>query len=323
VTKVPGAGENGPEARGPEPRGPEPGKPENGWPDVVPDAWRDFDDTLADGPSPADVPPEAKSWIAEQRLMHGLLRALHTADAPAREGRIATLLERIDRDARLAPRRQWVRVLAAALVLACVGVWFVLPESLPTAHAAVERAVRELARDVDRRFRIEVVGIRNRGAEFLLVTRPGNHFRVDGKFAYFQGMIEVRCGCDGEELWLNANGYFRQAVPFAERKRLKIPGLDLDEVLGLGYLDVHNLLQRLTAEYDVSVVGREKDAKGESRLRLDALRRGASGGPRSLRLQCDEETGMVTRIEIDSNVRLRFEYLGEEPPGLVDYRRPW
>jgi hypothetical protein len=33
---------------------------------------------------------------------------------------------------------------------------------------------------------------------------------------------------------------------------------------------------------------------------------------------------MVTRIEIDSSAgNLRFEYLGEEPAGLVDYRRPW
>jgi hypothetical protein len=145
-----------------------------------------------------DVPEEAKSWIAEQRLMHGLLRALHTADAPAREGRIATLLERIDQESRLAPRRQWVRVLAAALVLACVGVWFALPPSLPTAHAAVERAVRELARDVNRRFRIEVLGVGQKGAEGVVVTRPGNHFRLDVKVAWLQRMIEVRFGCDGE-----------------------------------------------------------------------------------------------------------------------------
>jgi len=320
VTKVPGAGENGPEARG----------PENGWPDGVPDAWRGFDDTLADGPSPADVPPEAKSWIAEQRLMHGLLRALHTADAPAREGRIATLLERIDREASQAPRRQWVRVLAAALVLACIGVWFALPPSLPTAHAAVERAVRELARDVNRRFKIEALGVRQNGAEGVVVTaegvvvtRPGNHFRFDGKIAWLQRMVEVRVGCDGEELWFKDTiGMFRGAVPFAERERQRFPLLG--GALDLGYLDVHNLLRKLTADFDVKVTGREKGANGESRLRLEARRRGASGQPRVLRLQCDEETGMVTRIEIDSNTgRLCFVYLGEEPADLVDYRRPW
>lgn len=314
MTKVPGPGENGPDARG----------PENGWPDGVPDAWRDFDDTLADGPPPADVPEEAKGWIAEQRLMHGLLRAMHTADAPAREGRIATLLERIDREGRRTPRRQWVRVLAAALVLACVGVWSVLPPSLPTAHAAVERAVKELARDVDRRFRIQVLGAANSGLQFLLVTRPGNRFRVDGKIALplVQRMIEGRMGCDGQELWMiDASGMFRRAFPFAERERQRMPVLD--GALDLGYLDVHNLLQKLTEEFDVSVVGRDKDEKG-SRLRLEARRRGASGRPRWLRLQCDEATGMVTRIEIDGTTgTLRFEYLGEEEEPFVNYQRPW
>ncbi|HEU4420265.1 MAG TPA: hypothetical protein VFT55_15115, partial [Planctomycetota bacterium] len=266
---------------------------------------------------------EAKGWIAEQRLMHGLLRAMHTADAPAREGRIATLLERIDREARLTPRRQWVRVLAAALVLACVGVWFVLPASLPTANAAVERAVKELARDVNRRFRLEVLGAGNTGAEFLLVTHPGNRFRVDGKIAFGKAMIEVRLGCDGQEVWwLSTNIPLRDAFPFAERERQRMPVLH--GALDLGYLDVHNLLQKLTEEFDVSVVDRVKDAKGESRLRLAAQRRGASGRPRSLRLQCDEETGMVTRIEIDDATgTLRFEYLGEEPAPFVNYQRPW
>jgi len=285
----------------------------------VPDAWREIDDTLADGPSPADVPEEAKGWIAEQRLMHGLLRAMHTADAPAREGRIATLLERIDREARLAPRRQWVSVLAAALVLACVGVWFVLPPSLPTAHAAVERAVKELARDVDRRFRLEILGAS--GVECWVVTRPGNRFRVDGKFVIGPMLFAGRIGCDGEELWMSdSSGAYRNAVPWSERGRQRMPVLH--RALDLGYLDVHNLLQKLTTEYDVTV-GREKDEKGESRLRLDAQRRGASGGPRSLRLQCDEATGMVTRIDIDANAgSLRFVYLGE-PAGPVDYSRPW
>ena len=37
-----------------------------------------------------------------------------------------------------------------------------------------------------------------------------------------------------------------------------------------------------------------------------------------------EFDGTVTRIEIDANAcSLRFEYLGEEPAGLVDYKRPW
>lgn len=29
------------------------------------DKWRELDDTLADGPSPAEVPEDARDWLAE------------------------------------------------------------------------------------------------------------------------------------------------------------------------------------------------------------------------------------------------------------------
>ena len=86
--------------------------------DPASEAWRELDDTLADGPSPAEVPDEAKVWLGRQRFVHGLLRALHTADAAAREGRIAAILDRIDRDRTEAPRRWW---LVAAAALTCRG----------------------------------------------------------------------------------------------------------------------------------------------------------------------------------------------------------
>ena len=31
--------------------------------ELVPDEWRELDDSLADGPSPAAVPDEAKAWL--------------------------------------------------------------------------------------------------------------------------------------------------------------------------------------------------------------------------------------------------------------------
>ena len=65
--------------------------------ELVPDAWRDFDDTLADGAEPAndvEVPTESKSWLADQRFLHGLLRAMNTQDAAAREARIDAILGR-------------------------------------------------------------------------------------------------------------------------------------------------------------------------------------------------------------------------------------
>lgn len=318
------------------------------WPDPADEAWRELDDTLADGPSPATLPDEAKSWIAQQRVMHGLLRALHTADAAAREGRIATVLERIDAEP-VSPHRRLLVVAAAAMVLGCFGLWCALPARLPTAEAAVGRAVAELARDVDRRFRLELVlsgsstktppvgdaeksaapGTNVVRSQFSLVTRAGMRFRLEGKLAF--GALdfgEIRVGSDGQELWLlSANGAFRRAAPLVEKERL-LQGLGF--VLDLGYLDVHALVQKLPTDFELRVVAREPGPAGRSLLRIEAERSTkASGRRRSAWLWCDEISGMVTRIEVDTvdvrgtTRRLRMEYLGEEPPGLIDYRRPW
>lgn len=298
----------------------------------------ELDDTLADGPAPAAVPDAARPWLAEQRTLHGLLRALHTADAAAREGRVAAIMARIDAERRhgaVGHGRRWFLVAAAALLLACAGLWFALPDRLPTAEAAMQRAVVELARDVDRHFRLEVVGTGRNGNEvarheFDLVTRPGMRFRVDGTFA-FGGLRlgQARIGCDGEEVWvLPVNGISRRAGPLAERERL-LKGLG--EVLDVGYLDVHELVQRLPEDCDVRVVGRETDARGRTLLRVEASQKRKSVWvkTRSARLDVDEPSGMVVSLEAEvqfaggATRRLTIEYLGELPAGSVDYRRPW
>lgn len=300
------------------------------------DDWWELDDTLADGPAPAEVPAEARPWLCQQRVLHGLLRALHTADAPAREARIARLLERLQAEEAQAktPRRHWIAVAVAALLMAATSLWLWLPERLPTAEAAVQRAIGQLARDVDRRFRLEVQAIDGEGQqqmqhEFALVTRPGARFRVDGKLAFGELKLgEWRIGCDGTELWvLPAHGLFRHAVPLAEQEPLM---RGFAGVLDLGYLDVHRFVARLPEEHALQVVGRELQPDGRVLLRIEgAARVGQPASGRRWMLLCDEETGMVTRIEAESELanglrhRLRFFYLGEEPSGLVDYQRPW
>lgn len=304
--------------------------------------WRQYDDTLDDAADGGDaagaVPDEVKRWLGEQRFLHGLLRALHTADAAARESRITSLLERIDGERRMARRswRHWAMVSAAALLMAVVGLWFVLPASLPTAEAAMSRAVAELARDVDRRFHLELRATDGKlrlHHEFALVTRPGNRFRIDGKFAF--GTIqfgELRIGCDGTEMWvLPANGMFRRAAPIAQRERLM---KGFGDKLDLGYLDVHDLVEKLPRDFELRVVGRETGDDGRAVLRIEAERRAgapvAGGGVlQSAWLLCDEPTGMVTRLEVQVERgkgivhQVSLRYLGEESPGLVDYQRPW
>lgn len=302
--------------------------------ELVPDAWRAHDDTLADDPLAGDAPVEAKDWLADQRTMHGLLRAMHSQDAAAREGRVASILARIDAEAAVVARRRWLVVASAALLLATLGFWVVMPASLPTAAAAVERAVVELSRDVVRRFRVEVVrsGIDGRERahhEFELAASPGGRFRLDGRLGFGAVQLgEFTVGSDGAEVWaLGGNGAFKMASPLADKERLQ---QRFGDVVDLGYLDVHALVRRLPEDCELRVVGRETGADGRPQLRIEATRRSgdARASLRSAWLLCDEATGMVTRIEIDAGAaaggrRLSLDYLGEQPAGLAAFGRPW
>lgn len=308
--------------------------------ELVPDAWRELDDTLADGPAPVEVPAEAKPWLADQRFVHGLLRAMHSPDVAAREGRVAAILAAIDRDRVLVgPRRHWFAVAAAALLLACFGVWMALPAAMPTAVAAVERAAAELGRDVVRRYSLEIRSDGDNGRapvlhEFELFTRPGSRFLLRGKFGFGAMQFgEVRLGGDGQETWFTAgNGMIRNAVPMAERERLL---QQFGQALDVGYLDVHDMVKRLPGDCELQVVGRETDADGRAVLRIEARgRRAARARVQQAWLLCDEETGMVKRLEIEGDRRLQgprgmgqgrmtLEYRGEVPNDEVDFRRPW
>jgi hypothetical protein len=302
--------------------------------ELVSDGWRAFDETLADEPLAGDAPPEARAWLADQRTMHGLLRALHSQDAAAREGRVAAVLARIDAEAAAAPRRRWFAVAAAALLLATFGFWASLPASLPTAAAAVDRAVAELARDVARRFRVEVVrnGAGGREVarhEFELVASPGGRFRLDGRLGFGALQLgEFTVGCDGAEVWaIGGNGAFKTASPAAERDRLQ---QRFGDVIDLGYLDVHALVRRLPEDFALRVVGREQGRDGRSQLRIEATRQrdDARAPLRSAWLLCDEATGMVTRIEAEAGLdagsrRFTLDYLGEQPAGLAAFGKPW
>ncbi|MCA8977960.1 MAG: hypothetical protein KDC98_24760, partial [Planctomycetes bacterium] len=295
-------------------------------------AWRDLDETVADGPGPAQVPAAAKPWLAQQRFVHGLLRALHTPDAAAREGRIECLLRRIDaeREAAIGRRRHRLLVAIAAAALVASILWLSLPARLPTAEAAVLQMVEVLERDVDRRFKVEVQVVAADGSEkvrheLLLVTRPGMRFLVDGRLSFGGlALAGIRVGCDGAELWLQpANGAFHHAVPLAERERL----IDkLGHVLDLGYVDVHDLVRRLPDDLELRVVGRERGADDRELLRVAGT---SHDGLLSAWLLYEEGTGMVRHIEVERAIAfgrrriIVLDYLGEEPPGLVDYARPW
>ncbi len=303
----------------------------------VPAAWQQADDTLADAAA-EHVPAGSQGWLAQQRFVHGLLRALHTADAAAREARLQNLLQSIDVERAAVPRtgsRHWLLVAAAALLFAALGIYAVLPPRLPTAEAAVQRVVEHLARDVDLRYQllltaVDADGVEKLRHEFDLVTRPGMRFLVDGKLSFGTMQLgEFRIGCDGDELWArSANGAMRRAMPITERERL-LQGLG--DVLDLGYLDVHAMVRRLPEDFELKVVGAEQAANGRRLLRIEASRERGGRRPvlRSAWLLCDEETGMVTRLQVQTATgrglvrEVAFELIGEEPAGTIDYRKPW
>jgi hypothetical protein len=298
--------------------------------------WGELDDTVADGPSPVEVPEEAREWIAEQRTMHGLLRAVNTADASARESRIESVLGHIDAYDVRAHRRHWFAVAAAALLLATVGVWFALPQSLPTAEAAMARVADQLSLDVDRKFHVKLSTAGRKRPErvfheYKLTVRPGMRFLIEGRFA-FAGLriTDGLIGCDGETVWIqrSSSGRHRRSGPLADREQL-LEGLG--DILDTGYLDLHYLIGRLPGNFDLRVVDRSVDEQGQPLLHIKAHRRSRSGLLRvhSAELTVNELTGIVTHL--DAQVRLEtggvrhvlIDYLGQPAVGEVDYSRPW
>jgi hypothetical protein len=296
-------------------------------------AFGDLDDDGADTAGGAPREPLAEpavAWLAGQRFVHGLLRAMHQADAEAHETRVQAILRRLP--SRF-DRRRWWFVAAAAAVICAAAIWLV-PGRLPEAEATVLRAAELLRQDVDRRFRLTTVGIDAAGRErlrheFDLTAHPGMRFRVEGSLSMGPLHVDARFGCDGATLWLLAGNdpAIRRSVPLQDAARL-LAGLG--DVLDLGYLDVQTLVERLPQSFALRTVGRERGQDGQRLLRIEA--EGAPRRPdvrlRQASLWCDESTGMVTRIELEAESprgrrRFTFEHVGDVTVAPGFYERPW
>lgn len=318
-----------------------------------PELFTHLDDTLDDSTTPTAVPPEARRWLAEQRLVHALLLAAQPRTAARGEATVASVLDRLERpDAAAQPLqllrggagwRRWAVVAAAAALLSILLVRAFAPSEVPTAAAAMQRAVSVLGQDLDHRFQLTVDGIDGGEGrprlhqEFELVSRPGMRFLVEGKLSFgtFQ-FGDFRCGCDGAQLWFQpANQLFRRAVPLAEAEKLLAL---MGNVLDLGYLDVHAFIERLPEQYELEVIGRQDDADGRRLLRIEARARPRDGTspaadpmpqPGAGWLLFDEDSGMVVQFEFDVGAGhggrqvVRFVHRGSAASGAVDYRRPW
>lgn len=296
--------------------------------------WAAFDETLADhdaaGP---DVPPvAAREWLLQQRFVHGLLRAMNT-DAGAREERVRAILGSLEarsgRSGRPVPV-VWLLV-AAALLMLVLG-WLFVPgfQRLPEAHAAVARALEHLGAPVDRRFRLSFAAEGGTApwpamrSEFTLTTRPGMRFLLEGELPFGH----LRAGCDGTTFWHHLPFGRPVAIPVAEAERFLAA---MGDVFDLGYLDIRSMVQRLPEDFRLQVVGRGQPVAGLGpQLRIEATRLPdrLHGRVASAFLLCDEDTGMITRMEVRTEPpsgrgrSVVFEYVGEVELADGAYRVP-
>lgn len=292
------------------------------------DRFGEVDDTLQDD-AVAQVPAEARGWVAEQRFVHGLLRSLHGMDAASNEARVRAVMDAVRSEpaVRLRAVPRFVAA-AAAVLLAVAGWWFLQGDRMPSAEAAVARAASVLGEEVDRRFLLRI----ERRAEpaepgaarppgiggdafrlptaFEMTTRPGRRFLVtfDAVFG------PITCGCDGTTVWLRSEGGFvpPRDVPLAEADALLAR---LGGPLELGYLDILGIVQRLPEGFELASTGR---VGGGSLVRVEATRMPESmqKSIQGVVLHCDEDSGMVTWIEVQctgrkgESMRITMEYQG-------------
>jgi hypothetical protein len=299
------------------------------------------DETIDDDAVPPPRDAAELAFRIEQRFVHGLLRALHSADPVTRETRIESVLARLGpaRGARSFTRRMWLAAATAAL-FAGAG-WLVWPgeADLPRAQAMVEKAIDVLRSDVDRQYEVVMSGTwagrqspgatRDRGFRFesrvLFTTRPGRRFLAEGNHLFGR----FRAGSDGEEIWFVPSVGQRFAIPWEAARQ---EGSPVAMFLDVGYLDLHELVAKLPDECELKTVRREPPAVpgGPALVRVEATRLPAriESKVQDAWLLVEETTGVIVRIEITSTVAggsrsLRFESRGVVELGDEAYRKPW
>ncbi len=293
--------------------------------------WSEVDDTLQDE-AVARVPEAARGWVAEQRFVHGLLRSLHGMDAASNEARVRAVMDAV-RSEPSASMRAFPRFVAAAaaVLLAVAGWWVLSGDRMPSAEAAVARAASVLGEEVDRRFLLRIErkpkqaesgqpnppGIAGSAfwlpSAFEMTTRPGMRFLAKAEAVFGP----ITCGCDGTTVWLRSeNGFVPpREVPLAEADALLAR---LGGPLELGYLDILGIVQRLPEGFVLARTGRVSGAGDASLVRIEAARLPESMQQRiqGVVLHCDEDSGMVTWIEVQctgrkgEQLRITMEYQG-------------
>jgi hypothetical protein len=338
------------------PRRRDPHDPRLAWPNArfldeldggdLPLGARDEDDD--DEPAPRDA--RERAFLVQQRIAHGLLRALDQ-DAESRERRIDRILERVTGRASSpgrtvgarGPRPYWRRVpapfvAAAALVVALVAsVVFAGRSSLPRADALIASVQERLSESVDRRYAVRfeasLVDDPSRSGHWTgeLIASGGGRFVLEGHVPRARwSQREFRIGSDGKEFWFE-RGLRRGSKPLAEAERLNDR---LGFFLDAGQLQLDDLLARLPERCRLVTTDRLPPTAlgGAHLLRVEGrgLPRFGRGGVEEVVLLVDEETRLVQ--ELATSVRgpgghgrfeLRLTLLGEIDEDPTRYGRPF
>lgn len=257
-------------------------------PDPV-DRFSRLDDTLEEQGASPPRSSEERSWLMQQRFVHGMLRALQGADAESREARVQAILEAIPR--REARRRFLIGAggTAAAASLLIASLWafgaFDTPPSpelaLPKPEQVLASAVRRMLEPVDRHYQLRVTysGAPNKVDAFQVYLRGGGRFLVDGfvpEFGPVQPGHTYTARSDGTTLsfeYPDAPSSARIGKTYALEQVRRVhcfPG----GLFGPEHFDFATLLAELPGSYDLTTEERlaQKPGESEPRVRVRAKR---------------------------------------------------
>ncbi len=233
-----------------------------------------FDETLHDGPLPAPRDPEVLRSIAEQRFVHGLLRAAFAADAPSAEGRVLAALGAPGMPSPTAgprTRRRLGRAIALVGLLAAVvatalwarSLW--APDASQILAAAVEGVLHEPSEYAVRGWRGWASPRAAPAFEVRGAVEPEGRFALTGT----AGAAPVRMGYDGRRVWgLLGEQRFERSVSEAGAGEI-VEGVPLC----VADLELPDLLAALRRD----AVRRALDFRAHADAGGEVLRAGAGG----------------------------------------------
>jgi hypothetical protein len=243
-------------------------------------ASRFLDDEASPDALPTDLSEESRRQYADHLLLHSLLDAVTRGSGDVDADLWSALSSRLDEAAAESAvegesvdpipvgssagptavsaggRRNWlISSIGIALSLMVVGsAWLLMPGATPTARAAVEEALQQADRRVDRHYQIKIDLAAVADVEADLYVRGSNQFALHAR-----GPLDVSVwlGIDGEKAWLApAVGpvVVASEIQAIQERLASLSGLPIE------FLMVGNVLRMLERDYTLTMVPQDEQA---------------------------------------------------------------